>query len=276
MDIQEIVPIFFGGLHFTIGVFVYMYIDISLQKFAIMNQKKDLKLMKTVHDLKNPVYSIGTIVNDKTLQIKEIRDTTNNEIEDLQEMLDNLRMEFKSSMGMSTAEVEREVKTVELLTCLKRSQKLLAKNGKNSLVIESHENFPDKILVQQLNLKRMINNLISNALKHTNGGKVTVYAGLIEADELNARNIEDCVHVGSAINYNQLYIMFEIKDNGKGIPQDKLRKIFDEKETDESAENWDGTGLGLPICLNICKNMNSFIRYMSVPGKFTVFRLFVP
>jgi len=70
--------------------------------------------------------------------------------------------------------------------------------------------------------------------------------------------------------------MFEIKDNGRGIPLDKLRVIFDEKETDDTNENWDGTGLGLPICLNICRNMNAFIRYMSVPDKFTIFRLFVP
>lgn len=70
--------------------------------------------------------------------------------------------------------------------------------------------------------------------------------------------------------------MFEIKDNGRGIPLDKLRVIFDEKETDDTNENWDGTGLGLPICLTICRNMNAFIRYMSVPDKFTIFRLFVP
>jgi len=57
--------------------------------------------------------------------------------------------------------------------------------------------------------------------------------------------------------------MFEVKDNGKGIPKDKIGRIFQEQETDESAENWDGTGLGLPICLTICNNMNAFIRYAS-------------
>ena len=87
--------------------------------------------MKTVHDLKNPILSISTIVNDCHMNMKNIRDATNNEIEDLQDMLDNLRMDFKSRMGMSVTEVKREVKSTELLKCIKRSQKLLAKNGKN-------------------------------------------------------------------------------------------------------------------------------------------------
>jgi len=54
--------------------------------------------------------------------------------------------------------------------------------------------------------------------------------------------------------------MFEVKDNGKGIPIEKIYSIFDEQETDESADNWDGTGLGLPICLTICRSMNAFIK----------------
>lgn len=54
--------------------------------------------------------------------------------------------------------------------------------------------------------------------------------------------------------------MFEITDNGKGIPANKIKKIFDEKETDECDGNWDGTGLGLPICKTICISMQAFIR----------------
>jgi len=104
-----------------------------------MNRIKDLKMMKTLHDLKNPIQSISTIVNDDTLTLKEIRDATNNEIEDLQEMLDNLNMEFKLKEGMSIKENVREVNSNEFLRGFKRSMKLLAKNGKNTLTVESQE-----------------------------------------------------------------------------------------------------------------------------------------
>jgi len=136
---MDMVPLIFGGVHFTIGILVYLFIDIGLQRFDEKNRAKDLKMMKTVHDLKNPIYSISTIVNDDTLSIKEIRVATNSEIEDLQDMLDNLRMEFKLSEGMSIIENLREVNSSEFLRGFRRSMKLLAKNGKNRLTVESHE-----------------------------------------------------------------------------------------------------------------------------------------
>jgi len=108
------------------------------------------------------------------LTIKEIRELVNNEVEDLQDMLDILRMEFKFIEGMRCDETLREVKSSEFLRGFKRSMKLLAKNGKNRLTIESHNNYPEKLLLQQLNIKRIINNLLSNALKHTVHGDITL------------------------------------------------------------------------------------------------------
>lgn len=70
--------------------------------------------------------------------------------------------------------------------------------------------------------------------------------------------------------------MLDIKDDGKGIPLSKIKHIFDEQESDESHENWDGTGMGLPICMYICSKIGAFIRYSSVENVYTIFRLFIP
>jgi len=51
-----------------------------------------------------------------------------------------------------------------------------------------------------------------------------------------------------------------IKDNGKGIPTAKLKFIFGEQHSDQSQMNWDGTGLGLPICAAILEKAGGFIR----------------
>jgi len=77
------------------------------------------------------------------------------------------------------------------------------------------------------------------------------------------------------MDFDLSYMVIEVKDNGIGIPVHKLSSIFLEKESDQSGDNWDGTGLGLPICLYICHQMRSFIRYTSV-AQCTIFRFYVP
>lgn len=55
-------------------------------------------------------------------------------------------------------------------------------------------------------------------------------------------------------------MVIEVSDNGIGIPHNKIKLIFDEKESDQSAANWDGTGLGLPICKYIITKLKGFIK----------------
>ena len=51
--------------------------------FDLMNQKKDLKVMKIVHDLKNPTIAILQSINDHEIETDKLRDIVNTEIEDL-------------------------------------------------------------------------------------------------------------------------------------------------------------------------------------------------
>ena len=123
--------------------------------------------MKTIHDLKNPVNAISNIVNDTEISISKMRNLTNNEIEDLQDMLDNLRIEFKTSQGMNIVEKFRQITFKEFVKGIKRTHKNLSKNGKNNFKVKVQLDFPEIIEIQSLSVKRIVNNLISNALKHT-------------------------------------------------------------------------------------------------------------
>jgi len=67
--------------------------------------------------------------------------------------------------------------------------------------------------------------------------------------------------------------MIDVCDNGKGIRADKLELVFNEKETDQADNNWDGTGLGLPICAQLAVKLDASIKYSSVEGQWTAFRL---
>jgi len=56
------------------------------------------------------------------------------------------------------------------------------------------------------------------------------------------------------------YLIIEINANGKGIPAEKQKLIFNEQESDQSDNNWDGTGLGLPICAQLFLKIGASIR----------------
>lgn len=64
-------------------------------------------------------------------------------------------------------------------------------------------------------------------------------------------------------------------DNGKGIPPDKLPLIFKEKESDQTGDNWDGCGLGLPVCQQLAEAINAKIFYNSILNTKTSFILVI-
>lgn len=66
---------------------------------------------------------------------------------------------------------------------------------------------------------------------------------------------------------------FSVIDNGKGISPDKMSVIFSEKESDQRGDNWDGCGLGLPVCQQLAGAIYARIYYNSVMNEGTTFML---
>lgn len=101
--------------------------------------------MKTIHDLKNPAMAVSQIINEQDNQGVKVRDITkmvNTELEDLTDMLDNLRAEFKQKHGMGINEQPREIKSSDFLRGIRKTHQRLASNGRNKLEITSEEKFP--------------------------------------------------------------------------------------------------------------------------------------
>jgi len=152
--------------------------------------------MKVIHDIKNPTIAVLQTVNDPEAELNKVKSIVNEELEDLADMLDNLRAEFKSSNLMDISKEElREVLTSDFLKSLKITHVRLAKNGGNQLKIKTNDSVPVKLNIQRINTKRIINNVISNALKHTTNGKVTVSISL-ESNIIVLKN-EGFIHVGA-------------------------------------------------------------------------------
>ena len=108
-------------------------------------------------------------------------------------------------------------------------------------------------------LRQVLINLMGNAIKFTDSGKVDVRAKIVAEKE------------------GQLTIGFSIKDTGIGIAKKAQQKLFQKfSQVDPSiTRNFGGTGLGLAISKNIVELMGGSIRCQSEPGKGSVFQFVV-
>jgi PAS domain S-box-containing protein len=104
-------------------------------------------------------------------------------------------------------------------------------------------------------LRRVLQNLISNALRYTQRGGVLVA----------------CRRRGNRV-------LIEVWDTGPGIPEQHQRAIFDEFHRLDRASPWgeQGLGLGLSICDRIARLLGLQLELRSEPGRGTVFRVHVP
>jgi PAS domain S-box-containing protein len=109
-------------------------------------------------------------------------------------------------------------------------------------------------------LNQIMINLISNSMKFTHSGSITIHAALGHRD--------------NDINY----IRFSVRDTGVGIPQDKLNSIFDSfTQADESVtRRYGGTGLGLTIVKQLVELQKGTITVNSEENNGTEFTFIIP
>ncbi len=104
------------------------------------------------------------------------------------------------------------------------------------------------IMAHERTLLQVLLNLLSNAIKFTNSG----YIELCCADTKNG-------------------VLITVKDTGRGIPKEKIDKIFEAFE--QSMDGDEGTGLGLKLVKDMCNAMNIKISVKSEEGEGTTFEL---
>ena len=108
-------------------------------------------------------------------------------------------------------------------------------------------------------LRQILMNLVTNAIKFTDGGSVSVHA------HRETRNDTDVLQV-------------DIRDTGIGISEEEIDSIFgDFKQADSSiSRKYGGTGLGLPISRHLAELMGGDIHVSSTPGQGSEFSLVIP
>ncbi len=116
------------------------------------------------------------------------------------------------------------------------------------------------LLGDPVRLNQILMNLIGNAVKFTYAGFIKV-AALVESQKKN-----------------KIMLRFEVSDSGIGIPDDKIKSIFDSfRQADESVtRRFGGTGLGLAICKQLVELQGGTIGVKSVEREGTTFYFTIP
>ena len=133
-------------------------------------------------------------------------------------------------------------------------------------ILNIEESLPAHLFGDELRIKQILNNLLSNAFKYTKEGAV----------ELGVT----CLHEpgGNAGNTGTVWLTAYIRDTGIGIDPEHVERIFDNYSQMNMSANREimGTGLGLSIVRKMVELMNGSISVESEPGKGSVFTVKIP
>lgn len=131
--------------------------------------------------------------------------------------------------------------------------KILEKNLK--LVKEFDSNIPKVLVGDPVRLHQIIINLVSNAVKFTSKGEITIGTKLLNENEENVT------------------IEFSVSDTGIGIPDNKIKKIFEnfQQASSETSRLYGGTGLGLAIVKQLVEAQGGSVDVKSKINEGSVF-----
>ena len=134
------------------------------------------------------------------------------------------------------------------------SLQFLAQKENNSIILEFDAKIPKNIIGDKNLFSQVIMNLVSNAIKYTNNGKITVKANHVKTE------------------LNRCFIQFEVIDTGIGISKENQEKIFEKFfQIERTGGVYEGTGVGLYIVNHIIALFGSSIHITSEEGKGTTF-----
>ncbi|KAF8860429.1 sensor histidine kinase/response regulator Fos-1/TcsA [Acephala macrosclerotiorum] len=259
-----ITAVYRGGVH--IG-FAKVTRDLTERKAAetrLIESYKQSDKMKT-ELLANMSHEIRTPMNGLTVSLDLLLDTLLND-----EQLENVKI-MKESAALLTATVN-DVLDYSKLEASGFTLNLTAMNVANiaTVVVRSHrvtlkpgllleltcsDNLPPAVKGDALRFRQVLQNLVANAIKFTEGGCVSISMSAKES------------HIGIGNETNSFMILTKVTDTGIGIAENDIPALFNRfSQLDASAtKKYKGTGLGLAISKGLAELMGGQIGYYPNP-----------
>ncbi len=229
----------------------------ELAEAATQAKSEFLSMMS--HEIRTPLNAIVGLTY--LMQQEEVSDSLAENLKILQFSTNNLHVLINDILDFSKIEAGKvELERVpfdikQLVSNIKKANQIKAEEKGNKVRLMIDDDVPNVLLGDALRLGQIITNLISNAVKFTKNGSITI--------ELSQRR-RTATHVTIDIS---------VIDTGIGIPLEKQAMIFDKftQANSETTRQFGGTGLGLVITRSLLQLHGSEIHLESEEGKGSTF-----
>lgn len=228
----------------------------------VANDAKSQFLANMSHEIRTP---INGIIGMNTMLLKEL---DNGNTEDVMEYAKNIQSASQTLLSLindilDISKIESgkmEIVPVEydlfsILNDCYNMNFIRALEKNLTLELEIEESLPAILYGDEVHVRQIINNILSNAVKYTEKGSVLLRMSAIEQDD------------------KDVTLRIEVKDTGIGIKEENLEKLFQNftRIDVEKNRNIEGTGLGLSLTKKLIDLMGGEIQVQSEYGVGSIF-----
>ena len=245
------------------------------EELALASRYKSEFLANMSHELRTPLNSLLLLAQSLT-QNKD-GNLTDEQVESAQIIhgsgsdLLNLINEILDLSKIEAGRIDLQLATVriaDLADGVRASFQHVVKEKELALNVVVQDEAPGEITSDRKRVEQVIRNLLSNALKFTEQGSVSVAFGRpVAGTDLSRSELS----VGTCL-------AIEVKDTGIGIAANQQRSIFEafQQADGSTARKYGGTGLGLSISRELVRLLGGEIQLQSEADKGSIFTVYLP
>lgn len=239
-------------------------LNLQRKRADAANQAKADFLAHMSHEIRTPINAI--LGMDEMI----LRESTDTEITNYASQIQtagtsllaivNDILDFSKIESGKTEIIPVEYDTASLFYDLITLTKLRAEKKNLNFQVQISPEIPSRLFGDEIRIKQIITNFLSNGIKYTHEGTVTLTA--------NVERNED----------NSVSLVVKVRDTGIGIRQEDIPKLFTSFERLDKEQNRhiEGTGLGMAISKQLITAMNGEIQIESQYGEGSIFTAIIP